>query len=351
MPSPLKLKFPTEAVVVLLHGFPDDNSTFQPLCAFLAKNGYRCLAPQLPGYGPLDDGVDCSLLALSSWVFAFLEKQMIPEGVDVHLVGHDWGSQIAQHCVSARPGYFKSVVLMSVPISMFENAIISIPRGSTQLLNSWYMIFFQLPFLPEAWLLRHDGLGYLLKTWSPTWDSTSYSYVRRLASIQGTLSSRPLVTRALSYYRTNVGLNNAVVRILLLTMYVPLLIFALVYERLPKILQDSGGGADPLDFVFVLLATVVSKLHPLAKRYDTDKWPPVLSISGKRDGCVEATLFGRNIKGGGEKTTGAKGEASNVRETMWLENCGHWPHVEQEDLVRERILLHLRAHGDKAKKK
>ena len=39
-------------VVVLLHGFPEQNTMWQPVIEPLTAQGYRCLAPLQRGYSP-----------------------------------------------------------------------------------------------------------------------------------------------------------------------------------------------------------------------------------------------------------------------------------------------------------
>lgn len=54
------------------------------------------------------------------------------------------------------------------------------PPPDPQIYHSWYMLFFQLPLLPELWLsaASHGGLRRLWRNWSPgysppaaVWDS------------------------------------------------------------------------------------------------------------------------------------------------------------------------------------
>jgi pimeloyl-ACP methyl ester carboxylesterase len=126
----------------LLHGFPDTPRSFAPLASLLAAAGYRCQMPYLRGYapstlrGPFDaDRLVDDLLALAS------------DDGPVHLVGHDWGAVIAYAAAARAPSRFRSIVTMSVPHprAFLEN----LRRHPSQLARSWYMLFFQLPWLPE----------------------------------------------------------------------------------------------------------------------------------------------------------------------------------------------------------
>src|SRR5690606_11112368 len=81
--------------VICLHGFPDSAIGMAGLVEGLAAAGYRGVAPWLPGYAPTGlpaDG-DLSLAALARFVLAFADDI----GASTFaLVGHDWGSAIAQ---------------------------------------------------------------------------------------------------------------------------------------------------------------------------------------------------------------------------------------------------------------
>lgn len=75
---------------LLLHGNPDSSALWTPLIERLASS-YRCLAPDLPGFGRsgVPDGFDSSLEAMA----AFIEAFRTTVGVDepLRLVLHDFG--------------------------------------------------------------------------------------------------------------------------------------------------------------------------------------------------------------------------------------------------------------------
>jgi pimeloyl-ACP methyl ester carboxylesterase len=67
----------------------------------------------------------------------------------VHLVGHDWGGGVAWAVAANHPDRVRSLTVVSTP---HPGAMRRSMLGS-QLLRSWYMVFFQLPWLPERLLL------------------------------------------------------------------------------------------------------------------------------------------------------------------------------------------------------
>ncbi len=66
------------------------------------------------------------------------------------LAGHDWGGIVAWHVAIRHPARLRALVILNAPhpdvIKRLAGFLLKHP---TQLLRSWYMIFFQLPWLPE----------------------------------------------------------------------------------------------------------------------------------------------------------------------------------------------------------
>lgn len=71
-----------------------------------------------------------------------------------HIVGHDWGGAVAWAFAGAYPEQTPSLSSISTPHPRaFKKALFT----SRQLAMSWYMFFFQLPFLPELILRAKKG--------------------------------------------------------------------------------------------------------------------------------------------------------------------------------------------------
>jgi pimeloyl-ACP methyl ester carboxylesterase len=137
-------------VVVLLHGFPELNTMWQPVIEPLTAQGYRCLAPLQRGYSP---GArpkrrrDYRNTELVEDVRALIDASGAQR---VHLVGHDWGASVAWFFAQEFPDRLTTLTSLSVP---HPAAFIKAVGTSRQALASWYMLFFQLPRLPERLVL------------------------------------------------------------------------------------------------------------------------------------------------------------------------------------------------------
>jgi pimeloyl-ACP methyl ester carboxylesterase len=63
------------------------------------------------------------------------------------VVGHDWGGAVAWSLAALRPAVVERLVVLNCPPP--QELARAIVRSPTQLRRSWYVLFFQLPRLPE----------------------------------------------------------------------------------------------------------------------------------------------------------------------------------------------------------
>ncbi|MDI9929419.1 alpha/beta fold hydrolase [Rhodococcus sp. IEGM 1354] len=137
-------------VVLLLHGFPERAASWSAVMDQLNEAGFRTVAPDQRGYSP---GARPKrrrayrVGALVDDVVALIDTI----GAPVHLVGHDWGANIAWVTAGRRPDLVSSLTAFSVP---HPGSFITALLTSRQILHSWYFAFFQLPVLPEKWMTR-----------------------------------------------------------------------------------------------------------------------------------------------------------------------------------------------------
>ncbi|MFE3291389.1 alpha/beta fold hydrolase [Rhodococcus sp. NPDC059234] len=141
--------------VVLLHGFPQDWRSWDALAPLLHARGYRTLAPNQRGCSP-------GARPRSRWAYrrAELTADVVEliEQADlgpVHLVGHDWGAAVAWNLAAERPDLVRTLSALSVPHpAAFARAVLT----SSQIVKSWYMFAFQVPWLPERLLASGDAV-------------------------------------------------------------------------------------------------------------------------------------------------------------------------------------------------
>jgi pimeloyl-ACP methyl ester carboxylesterase len=140
--------------VVLLHGFPQFNTSWHAVMDRLVAQGYRCLAPNQRGYSPRARPPrrrDYRPTELIGDIVTLLDAIEAPK---VHLVGHDWGAEAAWGVAAAVPERLATLSALSAP---HPTAFIKAMLTSRQGLASWYIYAFQLPKLPELMLSRKGG--------------------------------------------------------------------------------------------------------------------------------------------------------------------------------------------------
>jgi pimeloyl-ACP methyl ester carboxylesterase len=138
---------PDGPVVVLLHGFPELNISWKHQIPALADAGYRVLAPNQRGYAgsPRDGSYATGDLAID--VIAMLDAVNAAQAV---VVGHDWGGAVAWTVAQMHPERVTALVAMNCPPPrVLAEHLVRSPR---QLRKAWYMLFFQLPVLPEKFV-------------------------------------------------------------------------------------------------------------------------------------------------------------------------------------------------------
>lgn len=102
--------------VLLLHGNPDTSAAWAGVIDALAPT-FRCIAPDLPGFGAstAPEGFDYSLDGLVAFMEALYASLAI--GEPVHVVGHDFGGLIAAAWISRFPQRAASVTLANAAFS------------------------------------------------------------------------------------------------------------------------------------------------------------------------------------------------------------------------------------------
>ncbi len=146
-----------DRLILCLHGFPESALSWRFQIPLLAQAGYRVWAPDLRGYGGTTrpTGSDAYRIeSLMDDVTGLLDAAQVQR---VILVGHDWGGVIAWYYVMRQAARVEALVIMNAPHpACFEREV----RHWRQLHRSWYMGFFQIPWLPEAALSA--GHGYVI---------------------------------------------------------------------------------------------------------------------------------------------------------------------------------------------
>jgi pimeloyl-ACP methyl ester carboxylesterase len=102
-------------LMIFLHGWPEIAVMWRAQMEAFASEGWRCVAPDLRGYG------DSSVPTATE---AYTTKEIVDDLAELHAhlggkaaiwIGHDWGSPIAGSLAAHHPDISSGVVLISVP--------------------------------------------------------------------------------------------------------------------------------------------------------------------------------------------------------------------------------------------
>jgi epoxide hydrolase 4 len=138
-----------DRLALCLHGFPECWYSWRHQMPLLAKLGHRVWAPDLRGYGESDRPLaisDYAIEALMDDVGGLIDASGARE---VTLLCHDWGGIVGWCFAMRKLRPLARLVCMNIPhLGAGLEA-----GGLRQRLRSWYILFFQLPWLPEKMLV------------------------------------------------------------------------------------------------------------------------------------------------------------------------------------------------------
>jgi epoxide hydrolase 4 len=142
----------TGPLVVLLHGFPEFWYGWRSQILPMAGAGFRVVAPDLRGYNMSSRPKPVS--AYGSDLLAADIRDLIHErGAErARVAGHDWGGLVAWATAMNHPEVVEKLAILNAP---HPARMLRGMRRPRQMLRSWYVFFFQLPWLPERVGLRY----------------------------------------------------------------------------------------------------------------------------------------------------------------------------------------------------
>lgn len=143
-----------DRLALCLHGFPEHAYSWRHQMSLLARLGYRVWAPNLRGYGGTDSPREVSAYRTRTLVEDVAALIRAAGARETLLLAHDWGGALAWSLAIEQPQLIGKLVILNLPHpACFARELWRPP----QLLQSWYIFFFQLPWLPEFLLGRGEG--------------------------------------------------------------------------------------------------------------------------------------------------------------------------------------------------
>jgi epoxide hydrolase 4 len=184
-------------LVLMLHGFPESWYSWRHQLRALSGS-FLCVAPEMRGYGGSDAprGVrNYTVEALVDDVVGLIRHFGRERAV---VIGHDWGGAVAWAASLMHPEVVERLVVLNCPHprQMQRNLCTNL----RQLARSWYIFFFQLPWLPEI-VLRAGDFEPLIRTMRTGAVNKEAFTDADLEQYRIALRRPYALTAALNYYR------------------------------------------------------------------------------------------------------------------------------------------------------
>ncbi|NER05283.1 MAG: alpha/beta hydrolase [Okeania sp. SIO3C4] len=182
-------------LMLMLHGFPEFWYSWRHQIPEFAQD-YKVVALDLRGYNESDKPEDKSAYVMSEFI-KDIEGVIKELGYEkCVLVGHDWGGGIAWSFAYAHPEMVEKLIVMNIPHPAKFKEGLGIPE---QLLRSWYIFFFQLPFLPEL-MLEFDDYQAICSIFKSMVNKSAVTDVD-VEAYKDAVAKRGALTSMINYYR------------------------------------------------------------------------------------------------------------------------------------------------------
>jgi pimeloyl-ACP methyl ester carboxylesterase len=185
-------------LVILLHGFPEFWYSWRHQLMTLGER-FMVVAPDMRGYNLSDKPArveDYKMNLLVDDVLGLIHHFGQQQAA---IVGHDWGAGVAWAVAQTHPEYVSKLVAMQVPPFPVWKRNMTL----RQAFKSWYMLFFQLPRLPE-WLMSASDYAFVERIFKKTVARPGTFTDTDIAIYKNALREPGALTAAINYYRANV---------------------------------------------------------------------------------------------------------------------------------------------------
>lgn len=187
-----------DRLVLLLHGFPECWYSWRHQLIALGEK-FTVVAPDMRGYNLSDKPARVEDYCLDRLVDDVTGLIRHFGKKDAAVIGHDWGAGVAWAVALKHPEYVWRLAALQVP----PLAVWRKNMTLKQALRSWYMLFFQIPHLPE-WLLSRNDFASLDRMFAQTVMRPGTITEADIAVYKKALREPGALTASLNYYRANV---------------------------------------------------------------------------------------------------------------------------------------------------
>lgn len=203
-------------LVIMLHGYPQSRHTWREQVPALAAGGYRVVAPDQRGYSP---GARPDPADLSNYHY----DRLVGDVIDIaaaagrgagrfHLVGHDWGGQVAWGVADRHPDRLASLAILSRPHPAAFVAALQAPDGDQKHRSRHHRAFLDPA---TAGMLLEDGARRLRRNLA-----AAHVPPAAIEDYVSVLGNPAAMEAALGWYRAQAELRVSLGRIRVPVLYI-----------------------------------------------------------------------------------------------------------------------------------
>ncbi len=195
----IKLHYVTQGngpLMLMLHGFPEYWYSWRHQIPEFARD-YQVVAIDLRGYNDSDKPKEKSAYVMNEFI---QDVKGVIQGLGYEkcvLVAHDWGGIIAWNFVDIYPETVEKLIILNLPHPL---KLIRSFRTWKQLQKSWYIFFFQIPFLPEL-LLQYANYNWIEQMFAGIALGKSIFTLKDLKAYKQAVAKPGALRAMLNYYR------------------------------------------------------------------------------------------------------------------------------------------------------
>ncbi|XP_058066517.1 epoxide hydrolase 4-like [Anopheles bellator] len=185
----------SKPLMLLVHGFPEFWYSWRHQLKEFSKD-YWVVALDMRGYGDTEKPEYRYAYRIDNLTedIRCLVRALAPGRPKFTLVAHDWGAVVGWHFVTKHMDLVDRYIMMDAPSSRVARKLFA--TSKTQFKMSWYIFFYQMPWLPEFFLRLMDLRIFKIVFREHGGDEVIEAY-------KYTFSKPNALTYPINYYRQN----------------------------------------------------------------------------------------------------------------------------------------------------